>query len=280
MRWHKEDRKKQLDNYNTVNISFDEYDEMNTALNEYYKEREALRNSKIIKCISFVAIIILLISAYVFFSSPKIEKQTTLAENDEDAMPFYFHFMSTQQKADLGFGGNTDLQNRERDDVFIRLCETGTLRDINELIANRANVNAISSSGEHKGITPLRAALGNSDPRVITALVKAGADVNAKDSLGVSPLMDLAGRRFADKEMIIALINAGADVNAQDNLGMTPLILAARSSYIPEVITTLLDLGANPKIIDKAGKLAISHARQNRRLGNTEALRRLEEVSR
>jgi len=48
----------------------------------------------------------------------------------------------------------------------------------------------------------------------------------------------------------------------------------------PDVITTLLDSGANPKAKNNDGKMAIDYAKNNSKLRNTVALRRLEEVSR
>ena len=48
----------------------------------------------------------------------------------------------------------------------------------------------------------------------------AGADVNAKDEDGRTPLLNaLSG----PKEIIELLIAKGADVNAQDDVGFTPL---------------------------------------------------------
>ena len=48
----------------------------------------------------------------------------------------------------------------------------------------------------------------------------------------------------------------------------------------PEVITTLLNLGADPKAKDELGKMASHYAQRNFKLKNTEALRKLEEASR
>jgi ankyrin repeat protein len=80
--------------------------------------------------------------------------------------------------------------------------------------------------------------------------------------------------------VINILVEAGADINATNIDGRTPLIFASYLSYNPEaIITTLLQLGADPKIKDNTGKTAIDYARNNEKLKNTEVLQKLEEVS-
>jgi len=165
-------------------------------------------------------------------------------------------------------------QNRRIDNNFIQLCMYGSLHEINEAIANGANVNAKSTEGPLRGYTPL---MMTDNPEVIEALINSGADVNARDISGSTPLM-LTIRR--NPEAIRTLVNAGADVNAQNNSGKTSLMFAAQLSSDPEVITTLLEFGADPNMIDANGAKAISYAKSNRDLRNTEALRRLEKVSR
>jgi hypothetical protein len=63
--------------------------------------------------------------------------------------------------------------------------------------------------------------------------------------------------------MVQALISAGADVNAKDVRGMTPLIYAVSSEdQNPAVIKLLLAKGADPKAKDKNGDDALAWARR------------------
>jgi ankyrin repeat protein len=50
------------------------------------------------------------------------------------------------------------------------------------------------------------------------------------------------------------LLKAGADVNAKDADGWTPLHAAAEKNPSPAVLEVLLKAGADPRAIDKKGK--------------------------
>ena len=185
------------------------------------------------------------------------------------------------------------------DSDFIMLCQKGHADQIINAINNGANVNArYFGYGTLSSRTPLmfvasRNPILENVPttptyggehtffEAVVALVNAGADVNAQDDFGMTPLM-LATEYCSDIEIIKYLINAGADVNAQDNSETTSLMLAAKETYhriTPEVITTLMDSGADPKAKDKDGKMAIDYAKKNKGLEKSDALRKLEEAS-
>ena len=95
---------------------------------------------------------------------------------------------------------------------------------------------------------------------------------------GFTKLMREA-KENTDPGVIIALVEAGADINARNQSGMTSLMWAARYNPNPEVITTLLDLGSEPKAYSRSGMMPIDYAKINRELENTEALRKLEEMT-
>ena len=74
-------------------------------------------------------------------------------------------------------------------------------------------------------------------------LLQAGADVNAPQPGGETPLMTAA--RTGDVSTVKALLAHGADVKAKESWkGQTPLMWAAADNH-PDVITLLLKAGAN-----------------------------------
>jgi ankyrin repeat protein len=76
------------------------------------------------------------------------------------------------------------------------------------------------------------------------------------------------------------LIEGGAEVNARNNDGWTPLMIAARWCNNSEIILWLLDNGADATAENKLGKKAIFYARDNNvALEDTSALERLVQLA-
>jgi ankyrin repeat protein len=80
------------------------------------------------------------------------------------------------------------------------------------------------------------------DAERVKFLVEKGADVNAPDPQGWTPLQNAARQRKED--MIKTLIDLGADPNRADASGNTPLVAAAMRDHVPS-IKVLLEKGAN-----------------------------------
>ena len=110
-------------------------------------------------------------------------------------------------------------------------------------------------------------------PQQIQAAIDRGEDVNARDKLlGWTALM-YAARFNKNPEVITTLLKAGADVNAKDTDGWTALMWAAWKSQDLRVITTLLKAGADGKAESNEGKTAFDYAQDNESLQGTDALR-------
>lgn len=110
------------------------------------------------------------------------------------------------------------------------------------LLLTRAGANL--SVPDNAGLMPLHRAL--EDPERVAILIRAGADVNAKDAHGRSSL-----ELTTNINTLQLLIRAGADVNAKDSSGQTLLHRLVNS---PSHVTTLLQAGAEVNAADIQGR--------------------------
>ena len=156
-------------------------------------------------------------------------------------------------------------RNNPNVDITLALMEAG------------ANVNAIDDFM----LTVLDKASNNKNPDVRRAVLQAGAvdymlyrrcsleelqqhlregaQVNAKDEGGVTPLMQAASEN-PHSEVIRALIDAGADPNARDAKGRTPLMYVGLrfADPDPEIVKELLAV-VDPNVKDFDGRSTFSY---------------------
>lgn len=115
-----------------------------------------------------------------------------------------------------------------------------------------ADVNLACSVG-----TPLDAAvtIGNTD--VIADLIKRGAQINAADAWGQTPLFTVLYR--GDEKSFDALYQfENLDCTRQENLGQTPLhFILLRPNPSREIIKKLMARGASPYTKDRFGRSAL-----------------------
>ena len=107
-------------------------------------------------------------------------------------------------------------------------------------------------------------------PAQTERLLADGAEVNAWDESGWTPLHEAAGFN-ENPEVLQGLVRAGAEVKARDKDGGTALHEAAADNQNPEVIEVLLQAGANPKVRDNDGKLPADYAAENEHIKNSKA---------
>ena len=82
------------------------------------------------------------------------------------------------------------------------------------------------SARDSDGFTPLHFAAQETRGDVIEVLVAAGAEVDATDNWGNTPLSRAVFNSRGRGEAVLALLAAGADPNRENNYGVSPLALA------------------------------------------------------
>ncbi|HWF85832.1 MAG TPA: ankyrin repeat domain-containing protein [Vicinamibacterales bacterium] len=141
---------------------------------------------------------------------------------------------------------------------LINAAQRGSVEAVQMLLAKGANANAVTELGDvatHSTSRVKNGALGlghftalllaapTAPAPLVTALVKAGADVNAKDVRGMTPLMLAVATDHPNLEAIRTLLAAGADVNIRSLAGETALDWARKFGATP-VAAVLARAGA------------------------------------
>jgi ankyrin repeat protein len=109
--------------------------------------------------------------------------------------------------------------------------------------------------------SPLFQAAAMGDAAIVRALLARGANVHEKDDDNMTALHWAVVAHHTDA--VKALLTGGADVNAVDRFGYTPLLYAATIDFgDAETAATLLQAGADPNVKDKTGKTALAQAHE------------------
>jgi ankyrin repeat protein len=120
---------------------------------------------------------------------------------------------------------------------------------IRAMLAHDANVNA-KTFGER---TALHNAVRMGLWHTAELLLQHGADVNARDKVGDTPLMDSATDTDEDGKLKRLLLSHGANSNLQNSEGETALHHAVRAPGAKYALLELLAHGANANLRNKEG---------------------------
>jgi ankyrin repeat protein len=118
------------------------------------------------------------------------------------------------------------------------------------------------------GTNELMFALLHRNRPQVEALLAQGQNLEAKDSLGRTPLSIVAPDSYGedelmdvDRDLMRLLVRYGVDLNVPKN---NPMLVEQADYCSPELVQFLLDLGADPNVRDSKGRTALLRSRYNR----------------
>ena len=132
----------------------------------------------------------------------------------------------------------------------------GDLKILDLLIDNGGNISALNDELQ----TPLHHA---KEHKIVQRLFDLGADINAADINGYTPIFYVTGYAFGggSPAAVRKLINLGANIEVVAVNGMTPLHSAAISANL-EIIRMLIDADASINIRDQDGNTPLHLAQK------------------
>jgi uncharacterized protein len=150
-------------------------------------------------------------------------------------------------------------ESRSDLDVF----EAAAIGDVDGLRSVLDEDPSLANAWSDDGFTPLHFAAFFGHPESARLLIDRGAELEARSTnrefaLDSSPLHSAVAAR--QRETIEVLLDAGADVNAVQHQGYTPLLEAAQSGE-SELVELLLERGADPDARLEDGRTATDLAR-------------------
>ena len=151
---------------------------------------------------------------------------------------FRYIFVIAAAAAMLSCGGAPS------DSDFLEIVKTDALEEVKEGIDKKANLDARTKRDK---MTPLMVAARYNTSDVVKALVDAGADVNAQDSVENTALRYAITYNTA--ETVAILVDGGADANVVGKLGVTPSIVVSMRGT-PEMGRILINAAADPYVAD------------------------------
>ena len=154
----------------------------------------------------------------------------------------------------------------EPSEPLVKAAFDGDLGEVRRLLRGGADINVVDKS---TGTSALSEAVSRGNRELVSELLGAGAEVNARLEYRQTALMRLTSQTSAD--IVRELIFAGARVNLRDEDGNTALMSAAAWGA-PEVVDLLLKAGARVNARSKGGETPLMCAA---RAGATDSARAL-----
>ena len=144
--------------------------------------------------------------------------------------------------------------------------------EIKALLKEGADVHAQNEWG----MTPVMlAAQYNPNVSVLKAVLEAGADIFETEPKYRSNALHLAANKSSSPKIIDTLLAAGADLNARNYLGETPLIMAVNTNPETRIVSELIKKGADINARDYQGHSVLEYAKSQQRTYIVKELKKL-----
>jgi tankyrase len=141
-------------------------------------------------------------------------------------------------------------------DEFFKALLNGNKEIIDLFVRSNFNIRIQDDQGN----TPILIAMKRGYTIIAHILINAGADMDASDRMGITPLMLVCGKSTQNyKEIAEMFITKGVAINVQDRLGYSPLLLSL-SGGSAEIAELLIEKGADVNAKTKHGDTALTLA--------------------
>lgn len=113
---------------------------------------------------------------------------------------------------------------------------------------------------DYQGYTPLLVAVDSNYIKAADFLISSGADKNAKEDLGLTPLMIAARNGDEYSDMARMLLAKGVDINAQNNTGWTALMICCQYKSV-KIADEILSRGPDLTLKTEEGSTVLAIAK-------------------
>jgi ankyrin repeat protein len=146
----------------------------------------------------------------------------------------------------------------EQQGLLVNAVESGNAELLEKVLSFKFDVNQKFQNESLVWWAIERVRDGRKTAEVVELLLHSGADPHVRDTqrADTTPLFECGFK----PEVVEPLVRAGADVNARDQNGTTPLI---RNAFIEPFVRELLAHGADPSLANERGETALSVANQD-----------------
>ncbi|EAX91220.1 ankyrin repeat protein, putative [Trichomonas vaginalis G3] len=153
----------------------------------------------------------------------------------------------------IDFGADANATNKfQRTSLIFQAVMNNSINMLDLLVDNGADINALRNDLS----TPLHLAAEYNSTECAIDLVQKGANIEAKQCQGITPLCIAVSK---SRETAIALIELGADVNAV-GAGQCPILNIACSCALKDIAPLLISKGADVNATDPSNNNAIHAA--------------------